>query len=345
MQKQSSKNPHITREPFNRPPRILISPPQDTIEIPPPPAKEDAPPSTGLWQLTIALIMITSLLTVYLVINHAPIQQVTMLIPLSIMSILSPVGTLVAGMKKKKTTQQKNRANKKAYKQLLAQIREQLQKYADEQRQIALLSAPAPEMLEARIKDRSRLWERRPDDPDFLAARVGIGRLPSSVKINTSQVNAIDPASEDVRSLVRDFATVEDMPCTIAISKVKSLNASKHLMRGNGMRGEKRGRSKKERLMITVASLEPVVLADLRRHYEEAATAETRTRYHMVLLAKPGQRVPQIARLVERSEDTVARVLKRFLTQGLEAVPRQSTAKSARAHRDSRLGGRTAACH
>jgi len=59
-----------------------------------------------------------------------------------------------------------------------------------------------------------------------FAARVGIGRLPSSVKINTSQVNAIDPASEDVRSLVRDFATVEDMHCTIAISKVKSLGIS-----------------------------------------------------------------------------------------------------------------------
>ena len=77
--------------------------------------------------------------------------------------------------------------------------------------------------------------------------------------------------------------------------------------------------------MITIAPLEPVVLADLRRQYEEASTAETRTRYHMVLLAQQGLRVPQIARLVVRSEDTVARVLKRFLTQGLEAVPRKST--------------------
>ncbi len=78
--------------------------------------------------------------------------------------------------------------------------------------------------------------------------------------------------------------------------------------------------------MITVAPLESAVLADLRWHYEQAATAETRTRYHMVLLAQQGQRVPQIARLVERSEDTVARVLKRFLKHGLEAVPQQSTA-------------------
>jgi transposase len=79
--------------------------------------------------------------------------------------------------------------------------------------------------------------------------------------------------------------------------------------------------------MIIVAPLEPGVLADLRRHYEEAATAETRTRYHMVLLAQQGQRVPQIARLVARSEDTVARVLKRFLTQAWKPfrgrVPRQ----------------------
>jgi Homeodomain-like domain len=73
---------------------------------------------------------------------------------------------------------------------------------------------------------------------------------------------------------------------------------------------------------ITVAPLEPGVLADPRLHYEEAAMAETRTRYHMVLSAKPGQRVRQIARWVERSEVTVARVLKHFLTQGLKAVPR-----------------------
>src|SRR6266487_535740 len=226
MQKQTSKNSYVTREPFNRPPRILLSPPQDTIEIPPPPTKEEIPPSTGWWQITIALIMITSLLTVYLVVNHAPFQQVAMLIPLAIMSVLSPVGSIVAGAKKKKTIQQKNRANKKTYKNILVQIREQLQKYADEQRQIALLSNPAPETLEARIKERSRLWERRPNDPDFLAARVGIGRTPSTVKITNVPVNSIDPASEEARALAHDFVTINNMPCTIAISKVKSLGIS-----------------------------------------------------------------------------------------------------------------------
>jgi DNA segregation ATPase FtsK/SpoIIIE, S-DNA-T family len=226
MQKQSSKNTYMAREPFNRSPRILLSPPQDIIEMPPIPTKEEAPPATGWWQITIALIMITSLLLVYLVVNHAAFQQVAMLLPLAIMSVLSPVGTIVAGAKKKKTVQQKNRATKRAFKTMLVQIREQLQKYADEQRQIALLSNPAPEMLEARIKERSRLWERRPADPDFLAARAGIGRASSTVTITNVPINSIDPFSEEVRALARDFATINDIPCTIAISKVKSLGVS-----------------------------------------------------------------------------------------------------------------------
>jgi transposase len=49
---------------------------------------------------------------------------------------------------------------------------------------------------------------------------------------------------------------------------------------------------------------------------------ESQTRYQMILLAQQGFKVPQIARIVLRSEDTVERVLKRFLAGGLDAVPR-----------------------
>jgi transposase len=49
-----------------------------------------------------------------------------------------------------------------------------------------------------------------------------------------------------------------------------------------------------------------------------------RTRYQMLLLAQRGQTSTQIAGIVLRSQDTVVRVLKRFLTGGLEAVPRRT---------------------
>src|SRR5260370_24143625 len=75
---------------------------------------------------------------------------------------------------------------------------------------------------------------------------------------------------------------------------------------------------------LTLASLEKPTLAELRRRYEETTDAETRTRYQMLLLSLRGQTSSQIAQTVLRSQDTVVRVLKRFLTSGLDAVPRRT---------------------
>ena len=75
---------------------------------------------------------------------------------------------------------------------------------------------------------------------------------------------------------------------------------------------------------ITLTSMEKPTLAELRRRYEETTDAETRTRYQMLLLSQRGQTSSQIAQTVLRSQDTVVRVLKRFLTGGLDAVPRRT---------------------
>jgi transposase len=65
-------------------------------------------------------------------------------------------------------------------------------------------------------------------------------------------------------------------------------------------------------------------LSNLCHRYDDASDAETRTRYQMLLLSATGQTSTQIARIVLRSQDTVVRVLKRFLTGGLDAVPRRT---------------------
>ena len=75
---------------------------------------------------------------------------------------------------------------------------------------------------------------------------------------------------------------------------------------------------------ITIPRLESAPLTELRQRYESTPNVESRTRYQMILLAQQEYKVPQIARMVLRSEDTVARVLKRFLAGGLDAVPRRT---------------------
>ena len=75
---------------------------------------------------------------------------------------------------------------------------------------------------------------------------------------------------------------------------------------------------------ITLPRFDAATLSELYRRYQDTPTVESRTRYQMVLLAQQEYKVPQIARMVLRSEDTVARVLKRVVAGGLDAVPRRS---------------------
>jgi len=94
-----------------------------------------------------------------------------------------------------------------------------------------------------------------------------------------------------------------------------------------------KGGERKEEMpaAITLPPLDEQQQADLQQRYEEAAAAETRTRYQMLVLAQLGHTAPHIADMVLRSEDTVARVLKRFLSGGLDAVPRRTSPGRERA--------------
>ena len=67
---------------------------------------------------------------------------------------------------------------------------------------------------------------------------------------------------------------------------------------------------------ITLPPIDTVTLTELHRRYEESPDAETRTRYQMLLLSLRGQTSSQIASIVLRSQDTVVRVRKRYLTGG-----------------------------
>src|SRR5947209_14028748 len=91
-----------------------------------------------------------------------------------------------------------------------------------------------------------------------------------------------------------------------------------------GRKVEDRRKEEEMTTTITLPQLDEPTLTALRRRYEESTDAQTRTRYQMLLLSLRGQTSSQIAQMVLRSQDTVVRVLKRFLTGGLDAVPRRT---------------------
>src|SRR5216683_3138107 len=91
-----------------------------------------------------------------------------------------------------------------------------------------------------------------------------------------------------------------------------------------GRKVEDRRKDEEMTTPITLPPMDELTLTELRCRYEETTDAETRTRYQMLLLSLRGQTSSQIAQMVLRSQDTVVRVLKRYFTGGLDAVPRRT---------------------
>ena len=88
--------------------------------------------------------------------------------------------------------------------------------------------------------------------------------------------------------------------------------------------GRVKRRKERVTIPITLSRLETVPLTELRQRYEETPNVESRTRYQMLLLAQQDYKVPQIARIGLRSEDTVAHVYNHFLAGRLDAVARRT---------------------
>ena len=81
---------------------------------------------------------------------------------------------------------------------------------------------------------------------------------------------------------------------------------------------------------ITITPLDAQTRAEAERRYNTTTDANTRLRYHIILLAAQGYTAPHIARLILRSADMVLHVLKRFHTGGLDAVLRRYAPGRAR---------------
>jgi type VII secretion EssC-like protein len=210
-------------EVFNRPPRIMTPVPQGKVEIPELPKRDLPPQKPGVMTLLMPVIMIVVLLGVYIGISHVSMQQITFLLPICIFTLMYPLTNWLTIYQQTKAINSRNKENDKKYRKALGKIRRQLRNLVEEQRQVALLSNPPSTDLEAQISERIYLWERRPEDEDFLAVRVGTGTRAFSIEITTPQLDTTDPLTPDVQRIAEEFRMAPDIPCTISLMESKSL--------------------------------------------------------------------------------------------------------------------------
>ncbi|MEU8510592.1 type VII secretion protein EccCa [Kitasatospora sp. NPDC048722] len=135
------------------------------------------------------------------------------------MMALSAVGMLVTQLVRGSSDRKHQlRAERRDYLRYLAQMRRQVRRSIDAQRQALAWRHPAPGELWSLVGT-TRLWERRSAHPDFSDVRIGLGnqRLATPLApLATKPVEDLEPlCAHALRRFIHAYGTVADQPMAI----------------------------------------------------------------------------------------------------------------------------------
>ncbi|WP_129671619.1 FtsK/SpoIIIE domain-containing protein [Candidatus Chloroploca sp. Khr17] len=219
---------------FNRPPRILRTLPDDEINIPGPP--QEPTMRGGMRLISILIPLISSL--VYLGIagarsSTAGAGSMLSALPIVVIGMLTGGAAFYTYRQQKREYEAALVTYRETYQAALEKIRRQLQQLERQQRSYYEENDPDLKTLlqiahgEINKKNEpvpsSRLWERRPEDADFLALRIGRGDRPTSVTIKPPSVNAYTKDVEDSLLIAEQFRLVRDVPVSLNLRTVGSI--------------------------------------------------------------------------------------------------------------------------
>ena len=192
------------------------------IAAPPQPSESDNG-LAGLMQMLLPIVGGAGSLVMILA-NRSPIMLVAGGIMLAV-TVIGGIVTFIA---------QRCGANRRATHQLtrylayLDNLRNELETHAQAQRQLASIRHPPPGQLSGIIRDPVRLWERRRSDPDFLIVRIGTGldriARPLTVSATLNPLNPAEPLGQAALDRLTEHATgIADMPVAVPLHGVVSV--------------------------------------------------------------------------------------------------------------------------
>jgi DNA segregation ATPase FtsK/SpoIIIE, S-DNA-T family len=188
---------------FNRPPRVTRTYSGVRVELPAPP---DRPRKQRVPMISAVVPVILGGFMYFLL---GPIGAVFML--------LSPVLLIASWVEAKRTGQFEFKEQLSEHRSM---IDEQVQRL-DAERELEVRSrfkeAPGAGELGGLVRSLSdRLWERAPDDADFLRLRIGTAELPSRTTVTVSSGGARD-LRKDVEAIPGRFELLDDVPLAVDV--------------------------------------------------------------------------------------------------------------------------------
>jgi len=205
---------------FEPSPRILPSLPSGKINIISP---DTAPtePSTSLVTILVPIVGFVISMAIMVTLSTSGSGFGISILYSIPMLLGSGAVSLFNYRKNRKNYRELKSERQKLYGEYLVDQRKDLEQLYHQQHKALLEVNPRPkECLDRVSRTDSSLWERSPEDLDFLNLRLGIGDQPFSVEINPPAKNPTkvsDPLEDEARKLANSFKIVDEAPVTFPL--------------------------------------------------------------------------------------------------------------------------------
>ncbi|MGW7487215.1 type VII secretion protein EccCa [Streptomyces sp. NPDC054786] len=143
------------------------------------------------------------------------------MILLGVAFVVTSIGiTIAVRMQLRSSRRKKEGRQRERYEEYLADVRKQASRVAVAQRIAGMWRHPDPERLWVLATRRRRVWERRPEDKDFLHLRVGTGTAPLATPLSLAQqsdptVELDPPSRRAAEEVVETLGSVTNQPAWV----------------------------------------------------------------------------------------------------------------------------------
>ena len=208
---------------FNRPPRIQRPLPVQEISLPTPPVPGKPPHRSLLPTLLPSLGMMFSM-GLMSTMNYSQSGNLLVILPTVMMGVVSLGTSVFMYREQHQTFRQNSEAENERFQRTLDSKMEELDGARGEERRIRLENDPSLDQIVGMVEtDDLRLWERRPEDPDFASVRIGVGALLPTVTLKLPDMDPLAPRYEETMALYNEHKLIEDVPVTINLREIGSL--------------------------------------------------------------------------------------------------------------------------
>ncbi|HEX2913516.1 MAG TPA: FtsK/SpoIIIE domain-containing protein [Chloroflexia bacterium] len=208
------------RETFNRPPRIQPPDLSGQLNIPDPPEPRFKGGKLG-WALVIVplvviLLSLAASITVTLLGNSNAMYLLVI--------VVAMIGAFVTGVINIVRDINNDKVEQRNYLEVLEKRNTTLRNHTELQRSTQQYLYPDLQELQLWVAQRStRLWERRPTDPDFLTLRLGTGSQPNSMLITAPNPDRKVPNLDKALEISAAYKLVRDIPNVTELGKIAFL--------------------------------------------------------------------------------------------------------------------------